>query len=395
VNGVARLWTPLSQKLKVASTSIEGRPLSTAANLTYASMASRQISIYNICAPKQTPHHLTLRSINFTTKLHTPTISNQLPYNHQSHPTHKPAPLAKMSINEGTSSARSHGHLQADIRAEELIKSRPLMFETRPFSRLNKRNIALQALTAGASPAQQHAEIDLDFAYFSSTITRTQLHLTTTQREITRYGVEKSHIEETAATARETLVELRSSLAASQQEKAHRLEYDAIASDILEALPRLKPRAEQELNLARLNDEIRELQRERDEYGVVWAARRAQFEQIVTQLKLMSAQIKEDKEEQDRREGMSEEEEEGEEVEGPTAKSGGATPAQGGATAEARLGLPVVGTPRPGTPGIGGGATPQPVVDEKEEGEEDEDDVVLGDAPPPQVVPAVDRMDMS
>lgn len=275
-----------------------------------------------------------------------------------------------------------------------MIKSRPLLFETRPFTRLNKRNTTLQTLPETASPSQHHGEIDLDFAYFSSAITRIQLHLATTQREITRYSVEKSHIEETAASARDTLVELRATLAASQQEKAHRLEYDAIASDILEAVPRLKPRAEQEQNLARLNDEIAELQRERDEYGVVWAARRAQFEQIVTQLELMSAQIKEDKEEQDRREGMSEEEEEGEEVEGAATKSGGATPAQGGATAEARLGLPVVGTPRPGTPGVGGGATPQPVVDEKEEGEED-DDVELGDAPPSQVMPAVDRMDMS
>jgi hypothetical protein len=300
--------------------------------------------------------------------------------------------------------------LTLPIDPEEYIRARPLLFEARPFARITKRNNVLQSTTAplaagvsGGSGGSLHTEIDLDFSYFSAAITRIQLQLTTNSREVSRYAAEKTRIEVTASKARDTLIQLRNQLAASQREKTHRLEYDQIAADILDSTPRLKPRDEQNANLARLNAEIRELERERDEYRQVWAARRAQFEEIVKQLEVMSAQIKEDKDEQDRREGMSEEEEEGEEVEG-MAKSGGATPAHPGEEKEkARLGIPAMARSRGQTPnaGVGTGATPQPVVDEKEEGEEDDDDDVdLVDAPPLKaeqgknaVVP--DRMDTS
>lgn len=54
------------------------------------------------------------------------------------------------------------------------------------------------------------------------------------------------------------------------------------------------------MNLDRLNKEIAELEAEREEYRTVWAARRAQFGQIVDQLEKMWGQIKEDKDEQGR-----------------------------------------------------------------------------------------------
>lgn len=105
---------------------------------------------------------------------------------------------------------------------------------------------------------------------------------------------------ETASTARSTLIALRESLTLSQQEKENKLIYDVIATDILSNRA-LKPRAEQHVNLDRLNKEIADLEAEREEYRTVWAARRAQFGQIVDQLEKMWAQIKEDKDEQ----GMS------------------------------------------------------------------------------------------
>lgn len=105
---------------------------------------------------------------------------------------------------------------------------------------------------------------------------------------------------ETASTARSTLIALRESLTLSQQEKKDKLIYDVIATDILSNRA-LKPRAEQHVNLDRLNKEIADLEAEREEYRTVWAARRAQFGQIVDQLEKMWAQIKEDKDEQ----GMS------------------------------------------------------------------------------------------
>jgi len=269
----------------------------------------------------------------------------------------------------------------ADRRVEDLIKSRPLLFESRPFSRITKRKETLLATIPASSLAAQHAEIDLDFAYFTSVISRIQLLLDTNAREVTRYEHDKATITSTASEARATLIHLRELLAESQREKQNRLEYDAIASDILNSRG-LRPRDEQYANLGRLNAEIKELERERDEYTQVWTARRQQFEMIVKQLEVMWSQIKEDKDEQDRREGMSEEEE-GEEVEAPArgSQSGAETPFVGGTTPVpegGKLGVPTAaGGASPGM-SANTGATPQP-VDEKEEGEED--DVDLVDAP--------------
>ncbi|KAF8543831.1 Tho complex subunit 7-domain-containing protein [Trichophaea hybrida] len=279
------------------------------------------------------------------------------------------------------------------LNEEDLIKARPLLFESRPFSRLTKRNTTLQS-PSSAPITNHHAEINLDFSYFTSALTRIQLLLNTNAREISRYATEKNTITARASEARSTLIELRTLLEQSQNEKINRLEYDKIASDIL-SIKALRARDEQQTNIDRLNAEIKELERERDEYSQVWAARRGQFEEIVKQLEVMSAQIKEDKDEQDRREGMSEEEEEGEEGEVAGGKSGGATPAHTGE------GLMVPVATRGVTPNVGSGATPQPVSDEKEEGEEEEEegeDVDIVDAPPLRgktVEKGGDRMDMS
>ena len=100
--------------------------------------------------------------------------------------------------------------------------------------------------------------------------------------------------------ARQDMTLLRESLALAQQEKANRLQYDVIASDILSTKALRPPREEQMLNLARLNQEIAELEEERKSYGAVWQARREQFGEIVAQLEKMQEQIQEDKEEHGR-----------------------------------------------------------------------------------------------
>ncbi len=233
--------------------------------------------------------------------------------------------------------------------------------------------------------------------------------LQTNTREVERYSADVTAIESTAARARETLIKLRETLVLVQQEKENKLHYDSIASDILSTRG-LKPRDEQLVQLDRLRGEIRELERERDEYRQVWTARREQFGEIVKQLERMWAQIKEDKDEQDRREGMSEEEE-GEEVEGkeestPATQEGKSTPLHlptESATPMVATPMPEVATPMPTT----GGETPaqdRAIADdvqmdeEREEGEEQEegeereegeetldDDVDLVDAPPLRV----------
>ncbi|KAI5776677.1 hypothetical protein EDC01DRAFT_699061, partial [Geopyxis carbonaria] len=201
---------------------------------------------------------------------------------------------------------------------EELIRSRLLLFESRPFSRINKRIASLAppaptskpTPTAAAAPAAlplpSHAEIDLDFSHFTGVLTRLQLLLSTNTREVTRYSSKATTIATLCEKARTDLISLRDELAAAQVEKANRLVYDEIARDIL-ATRALKPRDEQHENIARLEAEIEELERERGEYEATWVARRVQFAAIVGQLEMLWASIKEEKEEQERREGMSEE----------------------------------------------------------------------------------------
>ncbi|CCX31627.1 Similar to Uncharacterized protein SPCC24B10.11c; acc. no. Q9P7J4 [Pyronema omphalodes CBS 100304] len=252
----------------------------------------------------------------------------------------------------------------APLVEEDLIKSRPLLFESRPFSRLTKRQTTL---SSSIIPPNPHAEIDLDFTYFTAALTRIQLLLSTNTREVSRYSNDKASILSRSAEAKETLISLRDELTQAQSDKQNKLVYDKIAGDIL-SIKTLKARDEQHANIDRLNEEIRELEEERQLYETVWKQRREQFGMIVGQLEVMSRQIAEEKEEQDRRDGMEEEEEEGEEVE---IQKG--TPAQ------------MQGTPH--TPRQEG-ATPMPVEDkdEKEEGEEEEGEVEIRDE---------DRMDTS
>ncbi|KAL7268248.1 hypothetical protein RUND412_009140 [Rhizina undulata] len=255
---------------------------------------------------------------------------------------------------------------------EELIKTRPLLFESRPFSRLTKRCVAL---TKPAVPDLDfnlvREEVNADFKVFEAVITRIDLLKATNRREVERYEAEKGNILQTAEKARETLVSLRESLEHSQREKENKLIYDAIATDIL-STKNLKPREEQYANLERLNKEIAELEAEREEYRTVWAARRNQFGQIVEQLERMWAQIKEDKDEQDRREGMSEEEE-GEEIEVPRL-SGSNTPFNNNLTPQKLI--PQHPPTEAASPNV---ETPMPTGEEEREGE----DLEIKDAPHP------------
>lgn len=80
---------------------------------------------------------------------------------------------------------------------EELIKARILTHEQRPYSRLLKRCSSLTSpdLVVSADGAQRlREEIDLDFKFFESVITRIQLLKDTNRREVERYEKEKGDI---------------------------------------------------------------------------------------------------------------------------------------------------------------------------------------------------------
>ncbi|KAL8930766.1 MAG: hypothetical protein Q9208_000307 [Pyrenodesmia sp. 3 TL-2023] len=225
-------------------------------------------------------------------------------------------------------------------QAEEdsLHKSRLLNVEEKPFKRITKRLLAPTSLTAAppvlpptpppdASAADEAAaahEVEkqrqleshrqwredalLDFAAFESSIVRIQFLLTSNVKERERYAAEKLKIQATAQAVRDNTADLRVQLEEAQKTLALRKEYDALAEKIT-SNRLLKPRAEQHANLDKLNEEIAELERESEEYARTWAERREQFGRIVEEGMQLRRQIRDEKEEVERREGMEENDE--------------------------------------------------------------------------------------
>ncbi|KAI9675213.1 MAG: hypothetical protein M1829_003573 [Trizodia sp. TS-e1964] len=262
----------------------------------------------------------------------------------------------------------------------DLHKYRLLNVEEKPFKRITKRLLApdsplfvpsklppapppdgvdpAQQLASAAALGQQQSEqrrkwredIQLDFAAFSSSVSRMQFLHNCNAKEREKYAAAKLRIQEAAQKVRENSVELREHLNEAEATVALRKTYDVLADKII-SNRLLRTREEQQANLTKLNGEIADLERESLEYASTWAERREQFERIVKEGMEMRRLIRDEKEEVDRREGMAEQEteegEEGEEGEVYTEKE----------TAS------FMGTPRHDT----GGATPHHIANENED----------------------------
>lgn len=246
--------------------------------------------------------------------------------------------------------------LEAHCMADALHKSRLLTVEERPFKRITKRLLdpeksilyKLHKLPPTPPPdasagdeeqasldAEKKQELEirrqwrddamLDFAAFESSIIRIQFLLSSNVKERERYAAEKLKIEATAQAVRDNTTDLRIQLGEAQKMLALRKEYDALAEKITENRL-LRPREDQHANIRKLNAEIVDLQRESEEYAQTWDKRREQFDKIVDQTTEMRRQIKDEKEEVERREGMQEEDDEEEQKGGG---SGAATPRPG------------------------------------------------------------------
>ncbi|KAH0557087.1 hypothetical protein GP486_005121 [Trichoglossum hirsutum] len=261
------------------------------------------------------------------------------------------------------------------IPAEEdaLHKSRLLNNEEKHFKRITKHLLSSQSVLTTLRPTPQanapaadeavaareaerlaraaehqkwREDVLLDFANFESSIARIQYLRRSNEQERERYAAEKIKILQTAQAVRESTAQLRLQLEEAQKTLALRKTYDELAEKIT-SNRLLRPREDQEANLAKLNAEIAELERESREYAQTWTERREQFGRIVKEGMELRRLIRDEKEEVERREGM-EEREEGEEGEVGTQKE----------TESA------FGTPMPYA--VGGGATPLHSTNESE-----------------------------
>ena len=114
-----------------------------------------------------------------------------------------------------------------------------------------------------------------------------------------------------------------------------RKEYDDLAEKIT-SNRLLRPREDQHANLAKLNAEIADLERESQEYAQTWSERRLQFGRIIEEGMQLRRLIRDEKEEVERREGMEEREDGDDDQRGrssgagtPHHETGGTTPMHG------------------------------------------------------------------
>ena len=232
---------------------------------------------------------------------------------------------------------------------DELHKSRLLNVEEKPFKRLTKRILTPGSLVSTPSKLptpppdtaeeitvlqdserqkllddrrQLHEDILLDFAAFDSSISRIQFLRNSNERERERYKADKERILETAQAVRDSTVQLRMQLEEAKRTLEQRKKFDELAEKITNNRL-LRPREDQEINLRKLEEECRELERESSTYGETWKERREQFGRIVEEGMQLRRLIRDEKEEVERREGMDGGEEDGEVGEG---SRGGQTP---------------------------------------------------------------------
>lgn len=255
---------------------------------------------------------------------------------------------------------------------DALHATRLLQVEERPFQRVTRNLLGKDSLLRWTPPTQLPSpppdgdeaqashdsdeeerkrqkfreDILLDFAALESSILRIQLTLSSNQRERERYAAEKAKILETAQAVRDNTFELRSQLSEAQRVLGLRKGYDELAAKLIDPA-KLKPRADTQDDIEKLEKEIEDLEQESSDFEGVWAGRKEAFDKVVGEGQAMIKLIK----------GIKDEPEV--EKEGERMDEGGEESGMKGERSR-------LGTPAPGE----GGSTPMPTQVSREEGGE-------------------------
>lgn len=229
--------------------------------------------------------------------------------------------------------------LDSKEEEEELHHSRLWVVEERPFKRVARRLLTPGTILSpisklptpppeGTSPtdttspeagAQKQTEdyrqcrddILMDFAIFEGCLIRLQNLRNSNEAEREKYRADKRRILEIALAVRENTHQLRAQLDDAKERLEQRKKFDDL-TDKITRNQLLRPRADQEINLRKLEEECKELQRESATYAETWKERREQFGRIVEEGMQLRRLIRDEKEEVERREGMDGGEEDGE-----------------------------------------------------------------------------------
>jgi hypothetical protein len=224
---------------------------------------------------------------------------------------------------------------------DKLHRTRLLAVEEKQFKRITKRLVSPGSLISTPTPlpptpppdsasgdeittAQevlQQKQLDdwrqfredvlLDFAAFDSSIVRIQFLYDSNEAERERYRAEKEQIIGKAQDVRDNTTQLRVQLESARETMEQRKKFDELAEKITNNRL-LRPREDQEINLRKLEEECRELEKESEAYSETWKERREQFGRIVEEGMQLRRLIRDEKEEVERMEGMDGGEEDGE-----------------------------------------------------------------------------------
>lgn len=216
---------------------------------------------------------------------------------------------------------------------QDLHKRRLLNVEEKPFKRITKRLNQINGLIKAASqppstppaddedntppprPPQRDAhlrgleqlreDLTLDFAAFDTSIARLQFLSDANKRERQGYEEKRATILDECQAVRDKNGDLRLRLEEARGTLAQRKKFDELAERITNN-KLLRPREDQLAALQKLEDECKDLERESETYSATWRERRDQFSRIMEEGMLLRRQIRDEKEEVDRREGMNE-----------------------------------------------------------------------------------------
>ncbi|BGP56259.1 hypothetical protein JCM8202_001421 [Rhodotorula sphaerocarpa] len=213
--------------------------------------------------------------------------------------------------------------------------------DTKPLKKAMRDFYALLADDArGDKLIAAHAVLTIGLDQLEHQLGKTRRIDLASQTEIAQYRAQVAQLEHTSEETRHRLVALRQRLEAAQQERARRIEYDAIAKTISQ----LPDRQKGQESLDKLNEDIERLRQEERTYAETWQARKVAFDGIVSNLETMQEAIRDEKAEQERRRALDAEEEEddasraagaaGAKLGGGSSTNGASTPAAVEAEAE-------------------------------------------------------------
>ncbi|KAK9456828.1 hypothetical protein V1511DRAFT_495418 [Dipodascopsis uninucleata] len=197
--------------------------------------------------------------------------------------------------------------MTSQTEIEKLILERVSINEL-GYRKLLKKIQALPGLRFVAQDEILNArrELELEFSSLELSLWKAQLQKDVNTEEVSNYESQKTEIKHLYEHGSIVTENLESEFADAQRQLARLQEYDKFARTMTEK-DRLATRADQTAAIEALEAEIQELEIQKNEYAHVWVARRRQFAEIMGALQGMQTQIREEKEEQERIEGLEEE----------------------------------------------------------------------------------------